>query len=146
MNRSQFLREVGDTLTKREHTYGHPSNNLRAIAKTWSEYRGQEFNYLDVCIMMILTKAMRLKQEEVNELTMKYDALSKEADIREANGETLDGDGSGHSEELQGATPGGPDDIDNVRLRHAGASSPFATRHVGPCVIHILPLSSLHTI
>ena len=61
MNRSQFLREVGDTLTKREHTYGHPSNNLRAIAKTWSEYKGQDFNYLDVCIMMILTKAMRLK-------------------------------------------------------------------------------------
>ena len=66
MNRSQFLREVGDTLTKREHTYGHPNDNLRSIAKTWSEYKGQDFNYLDVCIMMILTKAMRLKEDPIH--------------------------------------------------------------------------------
>ena len=44
MNRSQFLRKVGDTLTKRQHSYGH----------------------LDVCIMMILTKAMRLKQDPLH--------------------------------------------------------------------------------
>ena len=82
MNRSQFLREVGDTLTKREHTYGHPSNNLRAIAKTWSEYKGQDFNYLDVCIMMILTKAMRLKEDPIHVDSYKdiagYSALAVE--------------------------------------------------------------------
>ena len=67
MNRSQFLRKEGDTLTKRQHSYGHPNDNLRSIAKTWSEYKGQEFNYLDVCIMMILTKAMRLRQQPNHE-------------------------------------------------------------------------------
>ncbi len=60
----------------------------------------------------IITQAMRLKQEEVNELTMKYEALSKEADMREANGET----GNDEGEVMTGARPGGPDDIDNVRL------------------------------
>ena len=44
MNRAQFLREVGDTLNKRQALYGHPSDNLRAIAKSWSEYKGREFN------------------------------------------------------------------------------------------------------
>ena len=66
----------------------------------------------------IITQAMRLKQEELNELQMKYDALSQEADIREANGETMDGGNASQdgSDGLLGATPGGPDDIDNVRL------------------------------
>ena len=67
----------------------------------------------------IITQAMRLKQEELNELQMKYDALSQEADLRESNGETMDGGGhtsNDGNESLQGATPGGPDDIDNVRL------------------------------
>ena len=67
MNRSQFLREVGDTLTTRQHTYGHPSENLRSIAKCWSEFKDEKFNYLDVCIMMILTKAMRLRQQPNHE-------------------------------------------------------------------------------
>ena len=66
MNRSQFLREVGDTLTTRQHTYGHPSENLRSIAKCWSEFKDEKFNYLDVCIMMILTKAIRLKEDPLH--------------------------------------------------------------------------------
>ena len=66
MNRSQFLRKVGATLPKRQHSYGHPNDNLRSKAKTSSEYKGQDFNYLDVCIMMILTKAMRLKEDPIH--------------------------------------------------------------------------------
>ena len=82
MNRSQFLREVGDTLTTRQHTYGHPSENLRSIAKCWSEFKDEKFNYLDVCIMMIITKAMRLKQDKIHEDSYKdiagYAALAIE--------------------------------------------------------------------
>ena len=82
MNRAQFLREVGDTLNKRQALYGHPSDNLRAIAKSWSEYKGREFNYLDVCIMMILTKAIRLKEDPLHLDSYKdiagYSALAAE--------------------------------------------------------------------
>jgi len=58
----------------------------------------------------IITQAMRLKQEELNELSVKYEALYKETESREANDEH-DGES-----ELVGAKPGGPDDIENVRL------------------------------
>lgn len=82
MTRAQFLREVGDTLDKRQHVYGNPNDNLRAIAKCWSEYKGIDFNYLDVCIMMILTKAMRLKQQPNHEDSYKdiagYSTLAME--------------------------------------------------------------------
>ena len=67
MTRAQFLREVGDTLDKRQNVYGNPTDNLRAIAKCWSEYKDTHFTYLDVCIMMILTKAMRLRQQPNHE-------------------------------------------------------------------------------
>ena len=82
MNRAQFLREVGDTLNKRQAIYGSPNDNLRSIAKCWSEYKGTDFNYLDVCIMMIITKAIRLKQDKIHEDSYKdiagYAALAVE--------------------------------------------------------------------
>ena len=47
----------------REKTYGHPSKNLRVIAELWNAYLGNEvcLTAHDVCVMMILLKAARLK-------------------------------------------------------------------------------------
>jgi len=64
----------------------------------------------------VITQAMRLKQEEINEIQMKYEALSKESDKREAMGEGMDDPSAESTTILEGARPGGPDDIDNVRL------------------------------
>lgn len=61
----------------------------------------------------IITQAMRLKQEELNEITMKYELLYKESESRDAN---EDRGGGGGGEDMTGAKAGAPDDIDNVRL------------------------------
>jgi translation initiation factor 2 alpha subunit (eIF-2alpha) len=47
----------------REKTYGSPSKNLRVIAEMWNAYLGNEIclTAQDVCVMMILLKAARLK-------------------------------------------------------------------------------------
>lgn len=48
----------------REKTYGHPSQNLEVIANFWSDYLGAYEIVLtpkDVCVMMILLKAARLR-------------------------------------------------------------------------------------
>ena len=58
----------------------------------------------------VITQAMRLKQEEVAELAAKYDALKTEFDAHDDK--EFGGDGG----DKTGARPGGPDDIDNVRL------------------------------
>jgi hypothetical protein len=60
----------------------------------------------------IITHAMRLKQTELNELQKKYDALSKELELREGNEDPA----GGASVDMSGARPGAPDDIENVRL------------------------------
>ena len=59
----------------------------------------------------VITQAMRLKQEEVAELSAKYDALKSEFDAHEDKEYGPEGGG-----DRTGARPGGPDDIDNVRL------------------------------
>jgi hypothetical protein len=59
----------------------------------------------------VITQALRLKQEEYNELKVKYDHLVREA--RERDHVVND---QGDAEDMTGARPGGPDDIDNVRL------------------------------
>mmetsp|Transcript_35927 Transcript_35927/g.67024 ORF Transcript_35927/g.67024 Transcript_35927/m.67024 type:complete len:1039 (-) Transcript_35927:285-3401(-) len=61
----------------------------------------------------IITQAMRLKQEELNEVTMKYELLYKETESREAN---EDRGGGQEEQDMTGARAGAPDDIDNVRL------------------------------
>ena len=61
----------------------------------------------------IITHAMRLKQGELNDMTKKYEALTKELDFRNANEEGPDGQSA---LDMSGARPGAPDDIDNVRL------------------------------
>lgn len=47
----------------REKTYGRPDKNLRVIADLWSTYVGTAISVDDVCIMMILLKAARLKND-----------------------------------------------------------------------------------
>jgi hypothetical protein len=49
----------------REKTYGHPSKNLKTIAKMWNAFleartSGNELNAKDVASMMILLKTARL--------------------------------------------------------------------------------------
>ena len=49
----------------REKTYGHPSKNLKTIAKMWNAYldartTSSELNAKDVASMMILLKTARL--------------------------------------------------------------------------------------
>ena len=45
----------------REKTYGSPSKNLKVIARFWGEYLGTSLSPEDVCVMMILLKAARLR-------------------------------------------------------------------------------------
>lgn len=62
----------------------------------------------------MITQAMRLKQEELNTITIKYEALMKEQETRDANEDPSGGGGGSFN--MSGAKPGGPDDIENVRL------------------------------
>ena len=48
----------------REMTYGHPSKNLWTIAKFWGEYLGTQLSAKDVCVMMILLKTARLRNNQ----------------------------------------------------------------------------------
>eukprot|EP00604_Paraphysomonas_vestita_P003553 CAMPEP_0174822932 /NCGR_PEP_ID=MMETSP1107-20130205/19924_1 /TAXON_ID=36770 /ORGANISM="Paraphysomonas vestita, Strain GFlagA" /LENGTH=743 /DNA_ID=CAMNT_0016043479 /DNA_START=993 /DNA_END=3224 /DNA_ORIENTATION=- len=66
----------------------------------------------------IITQAMRLKQEEFNEISMKYESLLKETEIREKNDDKDESKGGNNytNEDMSGPRPGGPDDIDNVRI------------------------------
>lgn len=45
----------------REQTYGHPDANLTVIAGMWSAYLSSPITVNDVCVMMVLLKAARLK-------------------------------------------------------------------------------------
>lgn len=47
----------------REKTYGHPSKNLKVIAKFWGEYIGTKLDAKDVAVMMILLKVARLRND-----------------------------------------------------------------------------------
>lgn len=58
----------------------------------------------------VITQAMRLKQEELNDCQAKYDLLLKDSQLRESTENNNDND------ENNGPRPGGPDDIENVRL------------------------------
>jgi myosin protein heavy chain len=61
----------------------------------------------------VITQAMRLKQEEVNEITMKYEHVVRELQVKENEfNKANNSDQIPHEETKAGA----PDDIDNVRL------------------------------
>lgn len=57
----------------------------------------------------IITQAMRLKQEEVSEISARYDVIKREMDDREARDAEMDFPGNKHGQ-------GGSDDVDNGRL------------------------------
>jgi len=59
----------------------------------------------------VITQALRVNKDEMHELRVKYDHLVKEAHERDNQI-----DAHGEVEDMTGARPGGPDDIDNVRL------------------------------
>lgn len=42
--------------------YGHPKVNFKRIADAWSAYKGIEITEIDVAIMMILLKGMRMTE------------------------------------------------------------------------------------
>jgi len=55
----------------REKTYGHPSKNLKTIAKMWNAYLDAksvkgELNAKDVASMMILLKTARLANDQTH--------------------------------------------------------------------------------
>lgn len=47
----------------REMTYGHPSKNLEVTANFWGEYLGTKLSAKDVCVMMMLLKIARLRND-----------------------------------------------------------------------------------
>ncbi len=66
----------------------------------------------------IITQAMRLKQEELNEMTTKYETLHSELMAKEAEDNPQDQaqqTTNAAGEDMSGAKPGAPDDVSNVR-------------------------------
>ena len=65
----------------------------------------------------IITQAMRLKQEELNEMTTKYETLHSELMAKEAEDNPQDQaqQTNAAGEDMSGAKPGAPDDVSNVR-------------------------------
>ena len=47
----------------REKTYGHPAKNLTTTASFWGEYLGTKITAKDVCVMMMLLKIARLRND-----------------------------------------------------------------------------------
>jgi myosin protein heavy chain len=76
----------------------------------------------------IITQAMRLKQEELNDVSMKYEALVKENERRDANEDRGD---SQQFLDMSGARIGAPDDIDNVRLNEGRGRFYVEVKSVG---------------
>jgi len=78
----------------------------------------------------IITQAMRLKQEELNEVNIKYETLSREFHAREAleAGPSTDPQ---TGESMEGARKGASDDIDNVRLNEGRGRFYVEAKSVG---------------
>lgn len=71
----------------------------------------------------IITQAMRIKQEELNEVSAKYDHLLRETNNKDSNED--------NNEDMSGARAGGPDDIDNVRLNEGRGRFYVEAKSVG---------------
>jgi chromosome segregation ATPase len=81
----------------------------------------------------VITQAMRLKQEELNALNVKYDALVKEMETRDLQESMAEAGGSNTetSTDHAGAKTGAPDDIDNVRLNEGRGRFYIEAKSVG---------------
>jgi chromosome segregation ATPase len=78
----------------------------------------------------IITQAMRLKQEELNEMTIKYESLHADMQAREAADRPED-KLPGEGENMSGARPGAPDDSENVRLNEGRGRFYVEAKSVG---------------
>jgi len=64
MNRYKVLGEASDLINgDREIEHGQPRHTFRRIAKMWSGYLCQDISPSDVCVMMVLLKAARLRHK-----------------------------------------------------------------------------------
>lgn len=62
--RKSILTEASEVIYgDREKTYGHPAKNLELIATYWAAHLGIPVGIDDVCIMMVLLKQARLKNQ-----------------------------------------------------------------------------------
>lgn len=87
----------------------------------------------------VITQAMRLKQEELNELQVKYESLWKDMEARDAqDGIVQGGAETGGEADMSGAKPGAPDDIDNVRLNEGRGRFYIEAKSIGGGSILVL--------
>tara|TARA_R110000824_G_scaffold1912_1_gene9363 strand:+ start:1965 stop:2225 length:261 start_codon:yes stop_codon:yes gene_type:complete len=64
MNRYKVLGEASDLINgDREIEHGQPRHTFRRTAKMWSGYLCQDISPSDVCVMMVLLKAARLRHK-----------------------------------------------------------------------------------
>ena len=64
MNRYKVLGEASDLINgDRELEHGPPKHNFRRIAKMWRGYLEKDITPSDVCVMMVLLKAARLRHK-----------------------------------------------------------------------------------
>lgn len=62
MKRSDFLSAARQCITvDRAATHGGAEDSFGAIAKMWSAYLGVDVSKADVCMMMVMLKAVRFK-------------------------------------------------------------------------------------
>ena len=62
MRRYEVLSKASDLINgDREQEHGQPKHNFRRIAKMWSGYLEKDITPSDVCVMMVLLKAARLR-------------------------------------------------------------------------------------
>ena len=78
----------------------------------------------------VITQAMRLKQEELNAITMKFEALAKELEVREAQ-DVLAESGANPDIDMTGAKAGAADDVENVRLNEGRGRFYIEAKAVG---------------
>ena len=64
MRRYEVLSKASDLINgDRENEHGQPKHNFRWIARMWSGYLTQSITPTDVCVMMVLLKAARLRHK-----------------------------------------------------------------------------------
>ena len=64
MHRREVLKKAGELITQdREREHGLPRHNFARIARMWSGYLEKDITPSDVCVMMVLLKAARLRHK-----------------------------------------------------------------------------------
>ena len=64
MHRREVLKKAGELITQdREREHGLPRHNFARISRMWSGYLEKDITPSDVCVMMVLLKAARLRHK-----------------------------------------------------------------------------------